>query len=40
VYYRNGESYYTGGAGSHNHTITADSNIPPYFALAYIMYTG
>ena len=40
VYYRNGVSYYTGGAGSHNHSITTDSNIPPYFALAYIMYTG
>ena len=40
VYYRNGVSYYTDGAGSHNHSITTDSNIPPYFALAYIMYTG
>lgn len=40
VYWRNGTSNSTGGGGSHNHSISSDNHLPPYFALAYIMYTG
>ena len=40
VYWRNGTTNSTGTGGSHNHTISSDNHLPPYFALAYIMYTG
>lgn len=40
VYWRNGTTNSTGGGGSHNHTISTDFHVPPYYALAYIMYTG
>ena len=40
VYYRNGTSNSAGSGGSHNHSISSDNHLPPYFALAYIMYTG
>ena len=41
VYWRNGttNANSTNGA-SHDHNITANNHLPPYFALAYIMYTG
>ena len=40
VYWRNGTTNSTGGNGGHNHTIHTDHHVPPFFALAYIMYTG
>ena len=40
VYWRNGTTNSTGGGGSHNHTLSTDFHVPPYYALAYIMYTG
>ena len=40
VYWRNGTSNNTGGGNAHNHSISADYNLPPYYALAFIMYTG
>lgn len=40
VYWRNGTSNSTGGGGGHNHTIHTDHHVPPFLALAYIMYTG
>ena len=40
VYWRNGTTNSQGGGGSHNHTIPTDFHVPPYYALAYIMYTG
>ena len=41
VYYRNGTTNLnTTSAASHDHNITANNHLPPYFALAYIMYTG
>lgn len=41
VYYRNGTTNLnTTTAASHDHSITANNHLPPYYALAYIMYTG
>lgn len=40
VYYRNGTTEYRGNGSFHNHSISSDNHLPPYFALAYIMYTG
>tara|TARA_R110000764_G_scaffold4238_3_gene17648 strand:- start:5416 stop:7041 length:1626 start_codon:yes stop_codon:yes gene_type:complete len=40
VYYRNQTTNTAGSNGSHNHTISTDTTIPPYYALAYIMFTG
>ena len=40
VYYRNGTTIAKGNSGGHDHDITSSQHIPPYFALAYIMYTG
>lgn len=40
VYYRNGTTTATGGGTAHTHTIGEASNVPPYYALAYIMYVG
>ena len=40
IYYRNGTTNTTGNGASHNHDITSDQHIPPYYALAFIMYTG
>ena len=42
VYWRNGttQTHNGGGGATHQHNITADYNLPPYYALAYIMYTG
>ena len=40
IYYRNGTTNTTGNGASHNHDITSDLHIPPYYALAFIMYTG
>ena len=40
VYYRNMTTNSTGGNTGHNHSISTDNHLPPYFALAYIMYTG
>ena len=40
VYYRNGTTNTTGGGGSHTHTISTQTNVPPFFALAYIMFVG
>ena len=40
VYYRNMTTNSTGGQTGHNHSISTDNHLPPYFALAYIMYTG
>ena len=40
VYWRNGTTAQTGNSNAHNHSINSDFNLPPYFALAYIMYTG
>lgn len=41
VYYRNGTTNAnTPADGSHTHTIGSANNIPVYFALSYIMYTG
>ena len=40
VYYRNGTTIAKGNSGGHDHDITPSQHIPPYFALAYIMYTG
>ena len=40
VYYRNGTTNTTGSGANHNHSISSDNHVPPYFALAYIMYTG
>lgn len=40
VYYRMGTTNNTGAGGQHKHGIPNASNLPPYYALAYIMYTG
>lgn len=40
VYWRQGVTATAGTGGSHSHTVPADNHVPPYFALAYIMYTG
>lgn len=41
VYWRNGTTNAnTTSNASHDHNITANNHVPPYFALAYIMYTG
>lgn len=41
VYYRDGvTNANTTSASSHDHNITANNHIPPYYSLAYIMYTG
>ena len=40
VYWRGGTTASTGNSTSHNHGIDSDFHLPPYFALAYIMYTG
>ena len=40
VYYRTGNTNSTGGSSAHNHTISSDNHLPPYYALAFIMYTG
>ena len=40
IYYRNLNTVTTGGGGSHSHTIPTESNVPPFFALAYIMFVG
>ena len=40
VYWRLGTSTSAGGGGQHLHTVSTDYNLPPYYALAYIMYTG
>ena len=41
VYWRTGEtSNNSTNQGSHDHDIISNYHVPPYFALAYIMYTG
>jgi len=40
VYWRSGTTNSTGTGGSHSHPVPTDNHLPPYFALAYIMYTG
>ena len=40
VYWRNGTTNSTGTGGGHSHPVPTDNHVPPYFALAYIMYTG
>ena len=40
VYWRNGTTNSTGTGGGHSHPMPTDNHVPPYFALAYIMYTG
>ena len=30
----------TGGGNGHNHSIGAQNHLPPYYALAFIMYVG
>jgi hypothetical protein len=40
VYWRNGTTNTIGSGTAHVHTISNDSHVPTYFALAYIMYTG
>lgn len=40
IYWRNGTTNTTGNGASHSHGITSDLHIPPYYALAFIMYTG
>jgi len=40
IYYRNLTTQNAGGGGSHNHTISNQTLLPSYFALAYIMYVG
>lgn len=41
VYYRSGTTdNNSGGGGSHSHTISSANNIPVYYALSFIMYTG
>jgi hypothetical protein len=45
VYYRIGQTGHYGGdtdgdTVGHTHTIETAFTVPPYFALAYIMYTG
>lgn len=40
VYWRSGVTATAGTGGSHSHTVPTDNHLPPYFALAYIMYTG
>ena len=40
LYGRNMTSSATGGGGSHSHTISTQTNVPPFYALAYIMFVG
>ena len=40
VYWRDGVTNLQGSGQGHNHGINSDFHLPPYFALAYIMYTG
>ena len=41
VYWRNGTTNANStNASSHDHNITTNHHVPPYYALAYIMYTG
>jgi len=40
VYWRNGTTNSTGTGGGHSHPVPTDNHVPPYFALAYIMFTG
>ena len=42
VYWRNGttQTHNGGGGATHQHSISTNYNLPPYYALAYIMYTG
>lgn len=40
VYYRLNTTNNEGAGGQHKHGIPNASNLPPYYALAYIMYTG
>lgn len=40
VYYRNGTTNTTGSGANHNHSISSENHLPPYYALAFIMYTG
>lgn len=40
IWYRNMTTENRGSGGSHNHTISSDNHLPPYYALAFIMYTG
>ena len=40
IYFRNLTTQNAGGGGSHNHTISNQTLLPSYFALAYIMYVG
>lgn len=40
VYWRSGTTNSTGTGGGHSHPVPTDNHVPPYFALAYIMYTG
>ena len=40
VYWRDSVTNLQGSGQGHNHGINSDFHLPPYFALAYIMYTG
>jgi hypothetical protein len=40
IYGRNMTTSDTGGGGSHTHTIATQTNVPPFFALAFIIFTG
>ena len=40
IYGRNMITSNTGGGGSHSHTISTQTNVPPFFALAFIIFTG
>ena len=40
IYYRNLSTSATGGGSSHTHTIPTSNTVPPFFALAYIMFVG
>jgi microcystin-dependent protein len=40
IYWRNGTTNSTGTGGGHSHPVPTDNHVPPYFALAYIMFTG
>ena len=40
IYGRNMTTSDTGGGGSHTHTIATQTNVPPFYALAYIMFVG
>ena len=40
IWYRNMTTDSAGSGGAHSHTISSDNHLPPYYALAFIMYTG